>query len=180
MDGHLCKWVTGTNRAGQIHSYSFYCGHLSECYKKLRAMDDSDTEESTDQSELREKLAFELTSPSGRVTYPQNLTLNNFVDYMLCPTLCYELSYPRTERVRWGKVAEKVAAVFGCIFLLTVISEEFILPVMNEASKGIEAAQQPLEVALILLESISMLLFPFMVTFLLGKSPPSLPPTTRC
>jgi sterol O-acyltransferase len=139
-------------------------------------MDDSDTEESTEKSELREKLAFELTSPSGRVTYPQNLTLNNFVDYMLCPTLCYELSYPRTERVRWGKVAEKVAAVFGCIFLLTVISEEFILPVMNEASKGIEAAQQPLEVALILLESISMLLFPFMVTFLLGESPPSLPP----
>jgi hypothetical protein len=132
-------------------------------------MDDSDTEESTEKTELREKLAFELTSPSGRVTYPQNLTLNNFVDYMLCPTLCYELSYPRTERIRWGKVAEKAAAVFGCIFLLTVVSEEFILPVMTEASKSIEAAQQSSEVALILLESISMLLFPFMVTFLLGK-----------
>lgn len=42
-------------------------------------------------------LAFELTSPDGRVNYPKNLTINNFVDFMFCPTLCYELSYPRTE-----------------------------------------------------------------------------------
>ncbi|KAA8912710.1 MBOAT, membrane-bound O-acyltransferase family-domain-containing protein [Sphaerosporella brunnea] len=152
----------------KIHSYSFYCGHLSECYKQLRAMDSDDTDtESEEKAELRDKLAFELTSPSGRVTYPQNLTLNNFVDYMLCPTLCYELSYPRTERVRWNKVAEKAAAVFGCIFLLTVVSEEFILPVMNEAAISLDNAKQFSEVALILLESISLLLFPFMVTFLL-------------
>lgn len=34
-------------------------------------------------------------------------------------------------RVRWGKVTEKAAAVFGCVFLLTVTSEEFILPVVS-------------------------------------------------
>lgn len=82
-----------------MHSYSFYCGHLSECQKQLRALDSNDTEaESTEDAELREKLAFELTSPSGKVTYPQNLTLPNFIDYLLCPTLCYEMSYPRTEK----------------------------------------------------------------------------------
>lgn len=35
------------------------------------------------------------------------------------------------DRVRWAKVAEKAAAVFGCVFLLTVTSEEFILPVVG-------------------------------------------------
>lgn len=34
-------------------------------------------------------------------------------------------------RIRWGKVAEKAAAVFGCVFVLTVTSEEFILPVVR-------------------------------------------------
>lgn len=67
------------------------------------------------------------------MNYPNNLTWSNFTDYMLCPTLCYELSYPRTHprKIRWGKLAEKAAAVFGCVFLLTVISEEFILPVVS-------------------------------------------------
>jgi len=60
-------------------------------------MDNSTGSETEQQAELRDTLAFELTSPSGRVTYPQNFSLYNFVDYMLCPTLCYELSYPRTE-----------------------------------------------------------------------------------
>ena len=84
----------------QIHSYSFYCGHLSECLKKLRALDEKSGSETKEEAELRDTLAFELTSPSGRVTYPQNFSLHNFVDYMLCPTLCYELSYPRTDRYR--------------------------------------------------------------------------------
>ncbi|KAL7269781.1 Sterol O-acyltransferase 2 (Sterol-ester synthase 2) [Rhizina undulata] len=152
----------------KIHSYSFYCGHLSECLKKLRALDENNTKsESAEDAELRETLAFELTSPSGQVTYPMNLTLDNYLDYLLVPTLCYELSYPRTEKVRWGKVAEKAAAVFGCVFLLTVVSEEFILPVMQEAALRLEDVVTFSEVGLILLESISLLLFPFMVTFLL-------------
>ncbi|KAG0123942.1 MBOAT, membrane-bound O-acyltransferase family-domain-containing protein [Tuber indicum] len=152
----------------KMHSYSFYCGHLSECYKRLRTLDENNTKvEPTEDADLREALAFEVTSPSGRVTYPKNLTLYNFVDYLFCPTLCYELSYPRTDRIRWGKVAEKAAAVFGCIFLLTVTSEEFILPILAEAATRLESVNAYSDIALILLESISLLLFPFMVTFLL-------------
>ncbi|KAF8470577.1 MBOAT, membrane-bound O-acyltransferase family-domain-containing protein [Kalaharituber pfeilii] len=152
----------------KIHSYSFYCGHLSTTQRQLKALDVNNTKmESKDDSELREALAFELTSPNGQVTYPQNLTLPNFIDYLLCPTLCYEMSYPRTEKIRWGKVAEKTAAVFGCLFLLTVTSEEFIYPVMVEAAARLEHAVTFTEAGLIVLESISLLLFPFMVTFLL-------------
>lgn len=152
----------------KIHSYSFYCGHLSTTQNRLKALDANNTKkEPQEDSELREALAFELTSPNGNVTYPANLTLENYVDYLLCPTLCYEMSYPRTENVRWGKVAEKAAAVFGCIFLLTITSEEFILPTMTEAAGRLEHATSLTEAGLIMLESISLLLFPFMVTFLL-------------
>jgi sterol O-acyltransferase len=98
-------------------------------------------------------------------------------------------------RIRWSNVAEKAAAVFGCVFLLTVTSEEFIIPVvcgnlslfrfphihkdlklkyheqMKDASVALENASTISESALILLESISLLPFPFMVTFLLGLLP---------
>ncbi len=116
---------------------------------------------------LREDLALELTSPLGRVTYPQNLTLGNYVDYILCPTLCYELEYPRTVRTQWMELSWKILAVFGCIFLLTITSEEFIVPVLHESALRLEGVESLSEKGLILAESISMLLFPFMVTLLL-------------
>ncbi|RPA76371.1 MBOAT-domain-containing protein, partial [Ascobolus immersus RN42] len=152
----------------KIHSYSFYSGHLSTTLRRLEALDASDKRtEDEDTTELREQLAFELTAPCGTLSYPANLTLANFVDYLLCPTVCYELSYPRTEKIRWAKVVEKGAAIFGCVFLLTLISEEFIYPVMLDAAHRLESITTVSEILLILLESISHLLFPFILTFLL-------------
>ena len=117
---------------------------------------------------LREDLARELTSPMGNVTYPKNFTWSNYLDYLLCPTLCYEIEYPRTEHINWTSLNAKIIATFGCIFLLTVTSEEFILPVLIDASHAL--AQPGVSVAeslLILSETVSWLLFPFMLTFLL-------------
>ena len=180
----------------KMHSYAFYNGHLSTTERRLSALDkpetastaaavrypnpttrlgemnqEKDGKEDTNQQEaltqLREDLAFELTSPLGRVTYPQNLTASNYVDYLLCPTLCYELEYPRTEKTQWIEVFYKTLAVFGCIFLLTITSEEFIVPVLNDSAIRLEDVTKWTDMGLILAESISLLLFPFMVTFLL-------------
>lgn len=118
-------------------------------------------------SSLREDLAVELTSPLGRVTYPQNLTIGNYIDYIFCPTCCYELEYPRTEHIQWTDLMWKTLAVFGCIFLLTVISEEFILPVLTESSLRLQKVDTLPEMGLVIAESTSMLLFPFMLVFLL-------------
>ncbi|KAM0259720.1 hypothetical protein ACHAQJ_003154 [Trichoderma viride] len=129
---------------------------------------------------LREDLARELTSPIGNVTYPRNLTWPNYMDYLCCPTLCYELEYPRTATINWTSLISKIVATFGCIFLLTITSEEYILPVLVDASHRLDAvivaaALDPLssrssivlESSLVLAETISWLLFPFMLIFLL-------------
>jgi len=125
-------------------------------------------------AQLREDLARELTSPIGNITYPANLTWANYLDYLCCPTLCYEIEYPRTEAIDWQNLLSKIAATFGCIFLLTIISEEFILPALVDASRQLDpslrTADSPLtalEAVLVMLETISWLLFPFMLTFLL-------------
>ncbi|PBP24907.1 hypothetical protein BUE80_DR004094 [Diplocarpon rosae] len=177
----------------KMHSYSFYNGHLSETEHRLKALDEpstaskapayqypsaghtpvsaeilqQDADEKSELVRLREDLALELTSPLGSVTYPKNLTWWNYFDYICCPTLCYELEYPRTDGIVWSQLGYKVLAVFGVIFLLTITSEEFILPVMTESALRLESVRSFSETALILAESISMLLFPFMVTFLL-------------
>ncbi|KAF1816554.1 hypothetical protein P152DRAFT_428738 [Eremomyces bilateralis CBS 781.70] len=119
--------------------------------------------------QLREDLALELTSPLGRISYPANLTYLNFVDYLLCPTLCYELEYPRMPTRDYMNLFYKSLAVFGCIFLLTVTSEEFVIPVLAESSARLHMMPPPTlsEQALILAETISGLLFPFLINFLL-------------
>ena len=61
----------------------------------------------------------------------------------------------------------KTLAVFGCIFLMVITSEEFIYPVLMESKGRLEGVTTGFDMGLILAETISMLLFPFMVTFLL-------------
>ncbi|CCU80209.1 sterol o-acyltransferase (APE2) [Blumeria hordei DH14] len=173
----------------KMHSYAFYNGHLSETERRLQSLDQpataskapayqypgvgevplpkSSSTSDRDLIQLREDLAMELTSPTGSSTYPKNLTWSNYWDYLLCPTLCYELEYPRTDRIVWSALGYKVLAVFGVIFLLTNTSEEFIVPVLAESAERLETAVSLSETILILAETVSLLLFPFMVTFLL-------------
>src|SRR4051812_35465742 len=100
----------------KMHSYAFYNGHLAEAEIRLQALDKPATastapayqypsaghtttkeerarqdEDKSQLEKLREDLAIELTSPLGGVTYPKNLTWGNYADFLLCPTLCYEL-----------------------------------------------------------------------------------------
>jgi sterol O-acyltransferase len=180
----------------KMHSYAFYNGHLSETETRLQELDDPanaskaaaykypsaghtptqeerilrdqrDADEKSELVKLREDLAIELTSPMGSVTYPKNLTWSNYCDFLFCPTLCYELEYPRTAGIVWTELGYKILAVFGVIFLLTITSEEFILPVMVESATRLETVTSLSETFLILAEAISELLFPFMITFLL-------------
>lgn len=179
----------------KMHSYAFYNGHLSETERRLRALDNpstaskepayqypsaghtptlaerdsaqKDADDKSSLAQLREDLAIELTSPMGNITYPKNLTAMNYLDFLFCPTLCYELEYPRTDGIVWSQLGYKVLAIFGVIFLLTIVSEEFILPVLKDAALRLENVEALSEIGLILAESISMLLFPFMITFLL-------------
>ena len=179
-----------------MHSYAFYNGHLSNTQQRLRALDkparfsrqpvvrypsftanlkelDALAEERiakkevADLAELRNDLAVVLTSPFGSVTYPTNLTMANYADYLLCPTLCYELEYPRTSGIQYDELFYKLLAVAGCIFLLTLTSEEFIVPVLATSAIRLQAINNWFDFVVILAESISELLFPFMVTFLL-------------
>lgn len=103
----------------------------------------------------------------GRVSYPENLNLYNWVDYIFCPTLCYELEYPRVAHIRPLEVFYKALAVFGCIFLMVITTEEFILPVLDESAIALHHSKGALDFGLILAETIGRLLFPFMITFLL-------------
>lgn len=190
-------WSGSFRKDLSLTAYSFYNGHLSETLRRLSALDTPDhaskaaavrypnsrthlheipqspvQEEPKDANaeyvkQLREDLAFELASSLGRVSYPGNLNVYNYIDFLFCPTLCYELEYPRTDKIRWMEVFYKTLAVFGCIFLMVITSEEFILPVLDLSAARLHHADNAVDFSLILAETVGRMLFPFMITFLL-------------
>lgn len=68
------------------------------------------------------------------VIWPENITIWNFFDYLLVPTLVYELSYPRTKAIRPLYLLEKVLATFGTFFVIYVITEHWIIPKQPDPS----------------------------------------------
>ncbi|KAI9772102.1 MAG: acyl-CoA/sterol acyltransferase [Geoglossum simile] len=117
-----------------------------------------------------EALTTELNgkcSTSGN-HYPKNLTLKNWAEFVVLPTLVYELEYPRQERTNWSYVAEKTLATFGIVGVMIVVSQAYIYPVvmrtMEMRDQGWTLKQRLQEFPWIL----SDLLFPFTMEYLLA------------
>jgi sterol O-acyltransferase len=111
------------------------------------------------------ELNSKVKDPSKR--YPNNLTIANWADYTMLPTLVYELEYPRQDHINWFYVAEKTAATLGGIWVMIVVSQAFIYPrvvqtvAMKEA--GMSLAERWQELPWV----ISDLLFPMLLEQLL-------------
>ncbi|KAL0254810.1 Sterol O-acyltransferase 2 (Sterol-ester synthase 2) [Diplodia seriata] len=112
-----------------------------------------------------ESLASELRgkSTSEEQAYPNNLTIANFADWTVLPTLVYELEYPRQERINWWYVAEKTAATFGIIWVMIVVSQAYIYPPVAETVRMKEAGMTLQERALEFPWIVSDILFPLLL-----------------
>ncbi|KAI9364407.1 MBOAT, membrane-bound O-acyltransferase family-domain-containing protein [Zopfochytrium polystomum] len=100
-----------------------------------------------------EGLRAELTR--SKVQFPNNINFFNWVDYMLVPTLVYDLEYPRTKSFRPLYFLEKVAATFFTFGLLYITVEHYIYPVLALTRK------------ISFLSSLMYLIIPFMVCYML-------------
>lgn len=121
---------------------------------------------------LTDELKGKATNPSN--SYPNNLTLFNQYEFIVLPTLVYELEYPRSDSINWLYVAEKISALFGVIFVMIMVSQAFIYPVVMKTvimkEEGWTLAERFREFPWML----SDLLFPFMMEYLVSE-PTTLP-----
>jgi len=89
------------------------------------------------------------------VAYPHNVTLRNFLDFLLVPTLVYELNYPRTPQIRWTYLLEKVLTFLGLQYCIHLLVDGYIVPILEQSPN------------LSILESIAHLITPFSFVSLL-------------
>ena len=131
----------------KMHSYSFFNGYLWGITRELeystRALakyKDTASPAIIDTLERsRDFCQFEINtqtiSSDNKSMFPANLTVGNYFMFTMYPVVVYQFEYPRTKKIRWGYVVEKVAAIFGTIFILIVVAQLFMLPPIERALK---------------------------------------------
>ncbi|KAF9099548.1 hypothetical protein BGX23_001189 [Mortierella sp. AD031] len=100
-----------------------------------------------------EELRGDLKCQNGEF-WPANVTVANYVDYLIVPSLIYELQYPRTSRIRPLYVFEKSVATLGTFTLLYLTTEHYIYPVVFDPTIS------PMR-------ALVLLLIPFMMNYLM-------------
>ena len=103
------------------------------------------------------------------VKFPQNINLFNFFEYSMFPTLVYTLNFPRTRRIRWLYVLEKTCGVFGIIFLMILVAQNWIYPILQRAIAILDlpTEEKRIRVVSIFLDMLPPFLLIYILTFFL-------------
>uniref|UniRef100_A0A095B049 O-acyltransferase n=1 Tax=Schistosoma haematobium TaxID=6185 RepID=A0A095B049_SCHHA len=67
------------------------------------------------------------------VTYPNNLTLWDIYYFILSPTLCYELNFPRTMTIRKQFLFKRVFELIFIPQLILCLIQQWILPILSNS-----------------------------------------------
>ncbi|CAM6047455.1 unnamed protein product [Sphagnum compactum] len=70
---------------------------------------------------------------AAKVEYPENINFRNMAYFMMAPTLCYQLSYPRSNTVRKGWVLRQIGKLLVFVGLMGFITEQYINPTIKNS-----------------------------------------------
>ncbi|XP_049865085.1 diacylglycerol O-acyltransferase 1 isoform X2 [Pectinophora gossypiella] len=65
---------------------------------------------------------------AGLTKYPDNLYLKDLFYFMLAPTLCYELNFPRTVRIRKRFLIKRMLEVMFGVNLVLALFQQWMIP----------------------------------------------------
>lgn len=99
--------------------------------KKETADNSAESAKCAKQEEQNEKA--KLIYPSERLCYPFNLTLGNLYYFMLAPTLCYELNFPRTPSRRKPFIIKRVIELISFSFVSVALCQQWVIPLVKNS-----------------------------------------------
>ncbi|CAK1549926.1 unnamed protein product [Leptosia nina] len=70
---------------------------------------------------------------TGIVQYPDNLSLKDLFYFLLAPTLCYELNFPRTTRIRKRFLIKRIVEVIFGVNLVMALFQQWMIPAVQNA-----------------------------------------------
>ncbi|OTF73871.1 diacylglycerol O-acyltransferase 1a-like protein [Euroglyphus maynei] len=73
------------------------------------------------------------SSSSPLVEYPNNLTLWNLYYFIFAPTLCYELNFPRTKRIRKSFLIKRLLEIFFLVQIEIALIQQWMVPAIQNS-----------------------------------------------
>lgn len=64
--------------------------------------------------------------------YPSNVTLSDFAHFLLCPTLIYKTSYPKTPKIRWSFVFDRTIGILVIVSMIYINIDMYMFPVIRQ------------------------------------------------
>lgn len=108
---------------------NLWCRHarIQENHNNHRrqSMSTSNVKELKDQSILTDKKSDDIPQS---VEYPDNLKLTDILYFMCAPTVCYELNFPRTDRIRKRFLIKRVLELLVGLQVLASLFQQWIIP----------------------------------------------------
>ncbi len=79
-----------------------------------------------------------LAVETNDMVYPKNLTMSHFFYFLVAPTLCYQISYPRSPRFRFRWLLRRIAMLSAGLGMMLFITEQYIEPTIDNSIKPIQ------------------------------------------
>ncbi|XP_008321829.1 diacylglycerol O-acyltransferase 1-like [Cynoglossus semilaevis] len=92
------------------------------------------------------KLSRSLSCPSTcslnegdpKVCYPGNLTFRDMYYFVFAPTLCYELNFPRSPKIRMSFRLRRLVGMLFFIQMLVALTQQWMIPIIQSSMKPLE------------------------------------------
>uniref|UniRef100_A0A673B254 O-acyltransferase n=1 Tax=Sphaeramia orbicularis TaxID=375764 RepID=A0A673B254_9TELE len=89
------------------------------------------------------KLSRSLSCKSHTVThkvvcYPGNLTIRDMYYFVFAPTVCYELNFPRSAKVRMSFLLRRLFEMLFLIQLSIGLTQQWMIPIIQSSMKPLE------------------------------------------
>lgn len=90
---------------------------------------------------LSRSLSCPASAQSGdasKVCYPGNLTIKDMYYFAFAPTLCYELNFPRSPKIRMGFLLRRLFEMLFFTQLLVALTQQWMIPIIQSSMKPLE------------------------------------------
>lgn len=76
-------------------------------------------------------LVEDLDDTDRTVTYPDNVTLSNIIYFWCCPSLTYQIAFPKSRRIRPWVVLDILMKMIITISLFMFVAMQIVAPALN-------------------------------------------------
>lgn len=114
--------------------------HATITWMKLLsyALANEDYRTSQDSSMLA--LIEDLDPADAETRYPQNVTLRNMLYFWFCPSLTYQIAFPKSPRRRLWKIGGILMRMVVCLALFTLLVTQVVEPVLSQIEDDLEVS----------------------------------------